>query len=40
MPYAVVRDGRIVAVAQTRVFARLICCKGAKVVKMPKRMSR
>jgi len=35
MAYAVVRDGRILAVVQTRVAASLIRRKGAKIVKTP-----
>jgi hypothetical protein len=38
--YAVVRNGRMVAVVHTRAFATLICCKGGKIVKVPKRVSR
>jgi len=41
MPYAIVsRDGEVVAVVQTRACATLIKPTGAKIVKMPKRVSR
>jgi hypothetical protein len=41
MPYAIVsRDGKIVAVVQTRACATLIKPTRAKIVKMPTRVSR
>jgi hypothetical protein len=41
MPYAIVsRDGKVVAVVQTRACAALIKPTGAKIVKMPTRVSR
>jgi hypothetical protein len=41
MPYAIVsRDGKVVAVVQTRACATLIKPTGAKIVRMPKRVSR
>jgi hypothetical protein len=41
MAYAVVSsDGKIVAVVQTRACATLIKPTGAKIIKMPKRVSR
>ena len=41
MPYAIVsRDGKVVAVVQTRACATLIKPTGAKIVKMSKRVLR
>ncbi len=41
MPYAIVSsDGKIVAVVQTRACATLIKPTGAKIVKVPRRISR
>ena len=41
MAYAIVsRDGHVVAIVQTRACATLIKPTGAKIVKVPKRVSR